>query len=301
MKRSATANRTNRTSSLPTMLEVLLQRTENLGKSTESFLKNECGLVPMNREGLITWKTHYWTDLTATGKQSQPALLTDFRRFGDLLKVLSQELPSEPKRKLTEHLETWEDVIDQGERTGYKTIDEAVLDIQSMTADIGKMLSEYSPSGTDTACIFADTNALLFNPAIENWRFVEFAKFKLVLTPSVLAELDDHKINHKNPDVREKSLKLINQMKDYLRRGNIHEGVPINSVVSLAMIATEPKMEKSLPWFDHTNSDDRCLASIIEIMRSKLGSPMFVVTSDINMINKATFAGIPLMEVPLVV
>jgi hypothetical protein len=283
------------------MLKVLLDRVENLGRSTEIFLKEGCGLVPINCPGLITWRTHNWSDLTIAGKQSQPSLLLEFRRFADLLRALSQELPTEPKRKLIEHLEEWEDVIDQGERSGYQSIDEAILGIKTVTIDIAKILTEYNPSTTETAHIFADTNALLANPAIESWQFLEFPKFRLVLTPSVLAELDDHKVNHKNPEVREKALKLINRMKDYLRRGNIHEGVPISGGISLAMIAMEPKMENSLSWFDSANSDDRCLASIIEIMRSKLGSPIFVVTSDINMTNKATFAGIPLLEVPKIV
>lgn len=110
MKRSSAPCKTQ-TYSQPTMVEVLLRRGENLVDTTENFLRDECKLVPINSPGdsfpLITWKTHYWSDLTSTGKQAQPVLLTEFRRFADLLRVLSRELPSEPKQTLIEHLEIW--------------------------------------------------------------------------------------------------------------------------------------------------------------------------------------------------
>lgn len=301
MKLNGTTKKTNSSSAQPIMIDVLLTRAENLSSKTEKFLRSGCTLEKINKSGdvpFITWRTHWWSEMAPEAKQLQPALLSEFRRFSDLLKVLSRELPSEPKKNLLEYLDLWEDVIDQGGKTSFASIDEAVLGIETFVQDIGKVFVEYSHRNADIAFIFADTNALIQNPLIENWHFSDFPKFRLLLTPAVLAELDDHKVNHKNPEVREKALKLINQMKDYMRRGNIHDGVPISGGISLAMIATEPKMESSLSWFDSSNSDDRCLASIIEVMRHKLGSPMFVVTGDINMTNKAIYAGIPLLDVP---
>jgi predicted ribonuclease YlaK len=49
---------------------------------------------------------------------------------------------------------------------------------------------------------------------------------------------------------------------------------------------------------DKDNNDDRILASAIEIMRRHPRSPVVVVTRDINMQNKAGFAGVEFAEPP---
>ena len=69
-----------------------------------------------------------------------------------------------------------------------------------------------------------DTNALLMNPRIDLWHLQEIDKFTLVLTSTVSAELDSLKINHRNTEVREKSEKIIRQIKEYRRRGNLTDG-----------------------------------------------------------------------------
>jgi predicted ribonuclease YlaK len=57
-------------------------------------------------------------------------------------------------------------------------------------------------------------------------------------------------------------------------------------------------MSQTLSWFDSTNADDRFLATALEIIRANMGAIVFIVTSDINMQNKAEMAGIPFREVP---
>ena len=74
--------------------------------------------------------------------------------------------------------------------------------------------------------------------------------------------------------------------------------VVVQDRVALRSIANEPNMDQSLSWLDSTNADDRFLASAIDVMRVDLATPAFIVTSDINLQNKAAMAGLPFREVP---
>jgi predicted ribonuclease YlaK len=57
-------------------------------------------------------------------------------------------------------------------------------------------------------------------------------------------------------------------------------------------------MEESLPWLDPKNKDDQLLATVIEVMRMRPRSRVWLITGDINLQNKAEFANVPFMEPP---
>jgi predicted ribonuclease YlaK len=144
-----------------------------------------------------------------------------------------------------------------------------------------------------------DTNALLFNPDLENWRFPDVPTFKVVLTPTVTSELDHLKINHKVETVRDKAEGLIRRIKGYRSRGRLTEGVPLVSGTSeIIALAVEPDFAQSLPWLDSGNNDDRMIATFVEVMRLNPRSPVILVTRDLNLQNKAEFARLPFCEPP---
>jgi hypothetical protein len=71
----------------------------------------------------------------------------------------------------------------------------------------------------------------------------------LVLGPSILVELDELKINHRNPDVRQKTEGLISRIKGFRTRGQLTQGVPLRKPAStIRAIATDPRLDDSLPW-----------------------------------------------------
>jgi predicted ribonuclease YlaK len=124
-------------------------------------------------------------------------------------------------------------------------------------------------------------------------------KFTIVLTPTVLAELDELKANHRNEDVRTKAESLITRIKGYRNRGDLLTGAVLQKNVSqIRSVALEPNMSDSLPWLDAENKDDRFIASVIEVMRQHPHSPVVLITRDINMQNKASFASLPFDEPP---
>lgn len=145
--------------------------------------------------------------------------------------------------------------------------------------------------------LIPDTNALLSDETLTEWRFPDFDKFCILLTPTVLGELDHLKVAHRNETVREKARSLINQVKEFRRRGSLLNGVELVKDISrIRTLAVEPDLKSTLPWLDAKVADDRLLASIIEVIRCHPRSTVVAVSRDINFQNKAEYAGVPYIE-----
>jgi predicted ribonuclease YlaK len=187
----------------------------------------------------------------------------------------------------------------QQKHTWCKDVHEAYENASKALQEELDLLNRLYNISLDFAILIPDTNALLYNPNIETWSFPETSKLLLILLPTVLSELDNLKVNHRNEDVRKKSESLIKRIKEYRRRGNLLSGITIvKDKIKIQALAIEPDMQNSLPWLDLNNSDDRIIAAIIEVMRLYPKSMVAVVSRDINFQNKADFARIPFVEPP---
>lgn len=215
------------------------------------------------------------------------------------MRVLLRGQPQDALRVLEETEKTLEPIIQQSGLTWCKTVDQARAKAH---AALDKQLSRvgdlYDPSEGKHVFV-PDTNALYHHPDLDGWRFRSASPFVLLLLANVLAELDEAKVNHRNPDVRQKAEALIGRVKSYRSRGNIFEGVPLaKDKITVKTTAIEPRVEDSLPWLDPGNRDDRIIASLVEVTRAHARSPVVLVTRDVNLQNKAAFAGLPFVEPP---
>jgi hypothetical protein len=245
-----------------------------------------------------------WEPLDDEGRQAQAKSLEEYRRFYSVVSTLLREQPEDTLGTLEETNTTILELIQQ--QTPLYTADpNSHFDgaLKAIDSQIG-LLDRLHGHGDRKPVFVPDTNALIFNPAIEEWRFDGVAQFTILLTPPVLAELDSLKVNHRVEAVRDKSEKVIRQLKEYRRRagaagGRLADGVTlVNGLSDIVAIATEPKMDASLPWLDPANKDDQILAAVIEVMRMRPRSPVLLVTRDINLQNKAEFANVQFVEPP---
>jgi hypothetical protein len=245
-----------------------------------------------------------WNPLKDAGHQIQAKVLEEYRRYYSTLRALLREQPQvtigkmvEADGSILEFIEQQGELYTADRESYFKYADEA---LESMTALLNRLYGE--PDGR--AVFVPDTNALILNPALEKWRFDEAPQFSIIFTAPVLSELDSLKVNHRNEAVREKAEKVIRQLKEYRRRAvaagkRLADGVDLVSGISQVItIATEPRMEESLPWLDPKNKDDQLLATVIEVMRMRPRSPVWLVTGDINLQNKAEYANVPFVEPP---
>lgn len=286
------------------LLQLLKKRGDDLCSQATRLILDFSSMHPINKPNQIpiisARGNHSWNPLSAEGKQLQATILPKINQFYDLIIVLSHDLPGTAHGELKSALSTIQDSITQDSFTWWETTEEACNGIKNLFEEVFSIMDGYYGNSTNEIVIIPDTNALLENPMLEQWQFESINTFTFVLVPSVISELDSQKVNHRNEDVRNKASALIRKFKEYRRRGDIHVGVSvIKDRIIFRAVATEPKMDKSLSWFDPANADDRFLAASLEIMRSNMGAEVYIVTSDFNMLNKADLAGIPSVEVPL--
>jgi hypothetical protein len=271
----------------------------------KDFLQRHSSIkyAPANRPGdvivVLGASDYAWGDLQEAGHQLQTRLGEEYQRFADIMRVLLRGQPDSVRTEFDEKAQTVLHVIEQDAGCWYKSTSEAFDAVQqALAAQCGLLSRLYDPSQGDV-CYVPDTNALIYNRALESWRFDVGRPFIIVLTPTVTAELDKLKIDERNPLRREKAVRLINQIKEYRRRGTLAKGVPlVTGVSSIRAIAVEPDMNQTLPWLRSDNNDDRLLAQFIEVQRSHPHSVVVLVTGDINLQNKAEFARIPFVEAP---
>lgn len=287
-----------------TVLGLLRERAERIREDATKLLSEFSGIRPVNTPGsgmvfMSAEGNQFWTPLPPEGKQIQAQLLPEIDRLSELVKALTVNLPGGVQKKLGQKLNKVRRSVEQDGTTWWKSPNEAVEGFGSLIDEILGTLENYYDDFSGEVLAIADTNALIHNPDLEGWRFESVEQFTIVLTPTVLSELDAHKVNHRNQDVRERAASIIRRIKEYRRRGPLHDDVGVvKGKVAIRSIAREPNMDQSLSWFDRSNADDRFLASAIEVMRADLGKRAFIVTADINLQNKAEFAGVPFREPP---
>ncbi|GJQ29970.1 MAG: hypothetical protein HBSAPP03_18540 [Phycisphaerae bacterium] len=239
-----------------------------------------------------------WHELSVEGRRVQAAVKADYDHYSALVLVLIRRLTTDTLQQYEAAESTLRAFIEQSHSTWCDTPAQALAKAVE-TLDSIQSLLERLHSAEGEAIVVPDTNALLAAPYLDRWQFAGLDHITVVLVPTILAELDELKISHRNPDVRDKAKAVIGRIKEFLRRGDSHSGVPImTGKITLRTVATEPRMADSLPWFDAMNNDDRFLASVIEQMRLNVRSNVQIVTEDINLLNKATTARISVLEPP---
>jgi hypothetical protein len=251
------------------------------------------------RRGFLFVGYSIWKPLSPEGTRSQAAALSGYQAFAAIVRVL---LTGQPQKVLSEFSEgdrvilgaIQQDISPRGQ-----TPQDVLAEVnEALDAELALIANLFDASDGETVVV-PDTNALLYNPSLEDWKFDGISRFTVVLLPTVLKELDALKVNYRVEDVRKKAEGLITRIKGYRGRGQLNEGVPLRKGVSMLRgCAVEANMQRTLPWLDRTNDDDRLLANFLEVMRKYPHSAVTLVTRDINLQNKAELARVCFIEPP---
>ncbi|MCL5770205.1 MAG: PIN domain-containing protein [Planctomycetes bacterium] len=248
---------------------------------------------------VFTFGSQSWAPLDDAGRRAQSAALNLFREYADTLLAIIQNYPDQTKTELKESVHTVEEIIQQNGYSPFTTIDQAVDAVATELNKQMTLLGNIAEASDGWPILVVDTNALYHNPALENWTFADIPQFQLTVLPPVLDELDNHKTHHPNENVRKKAERLIRQIKEYRRRGDIRSGVPLHKDVS-AFITPNAGTASESPFrfLDLKKADNQILAGCFELARRELGRPVALVTRDVNLQNKAECMCLPCFEPP---
>jgi predicted ribonuclease YlaK len=145
--------------------------------------------------------------------------------------------------------------------------------------------------------ILPDTNSIIQFPEPSKYKSISTTKtFDFVILPTVLSELDKHKMTHRSDDFRKKVTSVIKRLKGYRMQGDVLEGVTVDKFITVRMVATEPDFNKTLGWIDPDNNDDRIIANALQLQISHPSDIVIFVTSDINLQNKAQLANLTVFD-----
>jgi hypothetical protein len=274
------------------------QLMEIRGRIAELLTGSRLILRHLSGDGIVfIGPEHYWEPLPPDLRVLQRVLREDAARWFQVVATLGLDVPSVASKISACEAQVMA-VIDQDEARWSGDINKIAGQLWKDLTDLVKSLREVHSSDA-VGMLISDTNALLHNPALEEWRFAEVQPFQLVIVPVVLSELDELKEGRSGQSRTEKASRIIRQIKEYARRGTATRGVPLVSGVStFRMVAAEPRMDRTLPWLDRHVNDDRLLASFLEIVRQDLNAPAALVTRDVNLQNKAAMIGVPWLEPP---
>ncbi len=242
---------------------------------------------------------HYWGSLSKEGCVVQSGIQETYQKFYHLVTILIKKQSREVQGTYYAYDMKLRQIIEQNGGTWYSAYQDALSEMSETFENLTGLLEDLQDPSDGTAVFVPDTNALMFNPELENWGFQDVSHFRIFLMPSVLSELDTLMLIHKNDDMRKKAETLIDRIKACRSHGRITEGVPlVEGKIDIIAGVVETDFEDTLPWLNINNDDDRILASFIEIIRLYPHSPVILVTRDINLQNKAEYACLQFEEPP---
>lgn len=245
---------------------------------------------------IISGTPYAWPPLPVDGERLQSQLVQEYRDFNDLLRVLLAGQSEAALKAFEKDAAALHRLIERKQHP-YATATRALeRGDAALTRHVDILAGIHSEADARTL-IVPDTNALYWNPALETWTVPYANSFTIILTPTVVSELDAHKVDERSSVRRAKAERLVNQIREYRRRGRLVDGVPlVKGVSTIKAIAAEPKMAESLTWLDPSNADDRFLASALEVMRAHTRCRVVVATRDTNLQNKLELARLPFFD-----
>jgi hypothetical protein len=287
---------------LRTSLEFIVEATLNLTRGLGVHrLERDLGLMV-----ILTGADFYFDKLSAPQQAAQMMVKRRYETFSEIVRVLLRGAPetlvAEWKEADERFREAWVELGTNHSLTPDRARNEAAL--RKDAAELAHVLSVLQGIGDDGVLLVPDTNSLVDQPDPAVYRpIVGRNDFRFVLLPPVLGELDELKIAHKNPDVREGAKSAITRIKgwrDQARRAGrtLNDGTIVDGSITVQSVHIEPDVKGSLSWLDAFVADDRIIAAVLAVAAEHPAARVVLVTGDVNLQNKADAAMLETADTP---
>lgn len=243
---------------------------------------------------------YHWGEPTASQQAARLSLHREYDSLTQLLRLLLSNAPEDLVREFEQAEERFRVWLDLGSNWSLSPdADKNEGHVREALKGIEKILVVLDGAGEVGVIVIPDTNALLAEADPSVYRPIAQGKaFTFILLPTVLGELDRLKIEHRNPDVREKAKSVVRRIKGWRGQGSLSSGVKVDGTIKVRAVHEEPKMRETLPWLDRDNADDRIIASVLAVQAAHPAARVVLVSADINLLNKADAAMVEASEPP---
>jgi PIN domain len=242
----------------------------------------------------------YWAERSATQRATQIALKRKYETISEILTVLLCKAPKDLVGRFQEADKSFRSWLElDASWSVAPTPAENAKKVHESAKPFDKIFNVLDVASEDQFILVPDTNSLLaVADPTEYQKIADQKSFVFLLLPAVLGELDRLKIEHRNPDVREKAKKVISRIKGWRNQGSLAVGVIVDKSITVKTSHSEPDMNRTLSWLDANNEDDRIIASILALQGEYPSAHVILVSGDINIQNKADAALIETTEGP---
>jgi len=275
----------------------------------------------LRRDTQMATAYYQWYETDPRAGKARGEALRFFRMFEDELHlILSWHDPTNDQMHSFRAHEVFT-IIDRRGHTQLASVDDARRAVNEYLSYGLRSVTDV-PDRLEGACLVVpDTSVLIDHPTLEEYH-LGLPKVIVVFTPIVIRELENHKRRRPKRDDSDDGLlwknarTVVRRLKECGDVGDIRMGVPISDRVSVMAVAVEPQREtiqtdpsgqgllapqayppvpkrERLPaWLDLNVSDDRIIASALEVRREHPKAGIVVLSGDFNMLNKARQAGL---------
>lgn len=232
----------------------------------------------------------------------QMRLFGKYRRWYERFELLFPDATPDVTERINDvdaFLRRWTQRDGSWDHSVPSTIDAAKAAAARQFTTLDDLLDLAARAGDAVPRLVPDTNALLRNPDLGSYaRAVWSPAFIIHLLPTVLSELDDLKDRGRSPELRAQAQGVVRRLKGLRDKGNLAAGVALTKSITVRADAREVDVRAVLDWLDPAVPDDRIVASALRLQSDHPTGTVVLVTSDLNLQNKADAVGLPYIETP---
>jgi rRNA maturation endonuclease Nob1 len=243
-----------------------------------------------------------WASSDAAVAGMQMSLIGRYSAWFDRFQLLFPHPTPQIETRLQavdDFVRRWVTRPDDWDHTIPRTIEEAKALAEREMRGFHDLLDVAAHVGTNTVVLVPDTNALIRNPDLASyWRVASVAAFRVHLLPPVLQELDELKDRGRTQELRSQAQAVVRRLKGLRDKGSLAAGVKLTRDITVQAEAREVDVTAVLNWLDPAVPDDRIVAAALRLQSDNPAGFVVLVTSDLNLQNKADAAGLPYVETP---
>ena len=219
----------------------LSRRLEEITENLMALMdESGIGKHEPNPPGLvIVAPDYFWKELSSEGKRIQNALLKAYKEWYEHIDLLFRDSPGDIRNELDNVNKRMMKWIEQ--ESNWSLSDSLEETKQTAMVDVSKYYELLDLVDTQhEPILIPDTNSLIHCPALRKYKDIApEEQFSMFIPPTVLKELDELKIHHRNPDFRNKVQKVIKRLKGLRSQGSVIDGVTIHRTITVKMVAKE--------------------------------------------------------------